>query len=1115
MKDDGKTRAQLIQELVGLRARVDELETALRACRQETESLRVSERRLQMILESAADAINVTERDPDTGVTRLLYFNDRFVEMSGRSREQLEKLADISGLLLSTLSPEESARKFKSMLEGVPSRGVGRWKRPDGKENYFEWSGTSRKVGDKYEVVGIDRDITEQVRRERRIEHLNSVLRAIRSVNQLIAGEKERDKLLRGICRILIETRGCRNVWIAVLDESGALAAAAQAGLGKVFRPIARRLKRGGFPACARKALAESEPVVTSDPASACGDCPLAQACAGDGISMRLEHHGRIYGWLSASMPGGVGADEEERSLFKEIARDIAVALHSIQAEQERRKAEEAVRESAQRLRFILDNAYDGINICEYDPATGVKRLVFCNDRYVGMSGYTRDELMTRGSVGPMQNPHESPEESERKWQSILDGVPTRGVSSWKRPDGRENHFEWSAVAVPRGGKFEIIGIDRDITERLKMERALGTSERRFRSLTDNAFDGISLTEYDSATWKRRILYCNDRYVEMSGYSRQQLESADHIDLLQHRFEQPALHADRAQLLEGRPIVGRSSWKRPDGRENTFEWTAVLVERDDAALRVLSIDRDITERLRSERALRESEERFRMFAENAFDGINIQELDPATWKRRLLYCNDSYVEMSGYTREQLESETDLARLMASYGTEPGHPRLERLMSGKAITGIDSWKRPDGKENWIEYVGAAVRKGDKYLIFGVDRDVTERRRAENTRRRLEEQLRQAQKMEAIGQLAGGIAHDFNNLLTGILGYANILKLAADPASSTYDAAKTIEAAAQRAAELTTQLLGFARRGKHRNTPVDMHDTIGEVIRLLRRTLDRNITIAERRGAETSTVFGDPAQLQQVVLNLAVNARDAMPEGGELAFETRVVDLDDEYCRTHSGAKPGRHLVLNVSDTGCGMTAETRHRVFEPFFTTKPDGRGTGMGLAMVYGIVKNHGGSIRVYSEVDHGTTFSVYLPLAEGPVEVRPEWSPDSRPEGTGCVLVVDDEEVVRNVAEDMLSELGYTVLTASDGDEAVKRYAGMGREIDLVIIDMIMPVMAGRECFRALKEINPDVKAILATGYGFNGKAQEILEEGVAAFVQKPFSMAALATVVARTLAK
>ncbi|MBT3379232.1 MAG: response regulator [Lentisphaerae bacterium] len=373
--------------------------------------------------------------------------------------------------------------------------------------------------------------------------------------------------------------------------------------------------------------------------------------------------------------------------------------------------------------------------------------------------------------------------------------------------------------------------------------------------------------------------------------------------------------------------------------------------------------------------------------------------------------------------------------------------------------------------------------------------------------VEEQFRQTTKMQAIGELAGGIAHDFNNLLGGILGEANMLTFEYPPDSAAHKAAKSIELAATRGADLTRQLMGFARRGKYRVEPVSLHATIQEVVSLLGRTIPKSIRITLDLGADHATVQGDPSQMEQVMLNLAINARDAMPKGGVLTFRTDVTDLDEKQCQAHPGSSPGQYLEIMVEDNGHGMERETLSRVFEPFFTTKEPGSGTGMGLATVYGIVKNHGGFVLVDSEPEEGTTFSILLPLSQDAAEEKQEKTEEPRQvRQAGRVLLVDDEEMLRNVVSRMLAKLKYQVVTASNGKEAVDYYAKSGDDVDLVILDMMMPVMDGRDCFRGLKEMDPDVKVLLSTGSAFEGQSQALMGEGVLGFVQKPYRMNELA---------
>ncbi len=373
-------------------------------------------------------------------------------------------------------------------------------------------------------------------------------------------------------------------------------------------------------------------------------------------------------------------------------------------------------------------------------------------------------------------------------------------------------------------------------------------------------------------------------------------------------------------------------------------------------------------------------------------------------------------------------------------------------------------------------------------------------AHREQRRAEDAQRQSQKLEAIGLLAGGVAHDFNNLLVGILGYADVVAEEAAPGSVQEEAARTIAQAGQRAAELTRQLLAVARLGHHRQEPVDLHAVGREVAGLLGRTLYKSIRLDVRLEAPLHTVRGDPGQMQQVILNLAMNARDAMPDGGTLAIET---SLDAP------GVPPEeRHLVLQVSDTGVGIPKEHLQRIFDPFFTTKPEGSGSGLGLATAYGIVKGHGGTLKVSSEVGAGSRFTVSLPAWDAPAAAA---APADRtgPRGQGVVLVVDDEEVVRRTAGQMLASLGFDPASVVGGREALEWLARCDAPA-AVLLDMSMPGMDGRACFREIRARHPGVRVVLSSGFTRNGRVEELLREGAVEFVQKPYRTAELARALA-----
>jgi nitrogen-specific signal transduction histidine kinase/CheY-like chemotaxis protein len=374
----------------------------------------------------------------------------------------------------------------------------------------------------------------------------------------------------------------------------------------------------------------------------------------------------------------------------------------------------------------------------------------------------------------------------------------------------------------------------------------------------------------------------------------------------------------------------------------------------------------------------------------------------------------------------------------------------------------------------------------------------------------ENLRQAEKINAIGQLAGGIAHDFNNQLTVIMGFAELLTAKLEDTKLKNYAQQITETAA-RAADLTGQLLAFSRKGKYLNVSTDIHQLIEEVEKILQHSIDKQIIIKHELSASPSRIQGDPTQLQNAILNLALNARDAMPVGGELKFVTqnRMFSEDDPA----EDLAEGEYIQISVSDTGTGMDKETQQRLFEPFFTTKEVGKGTG--LPSVFGTVKNHGGTIRVYSEPGKGSTFKLYLPLNfKQKKQPKQDVSPPAMIKGNSeNILVVDDEPTILEVVKEMLQELGYQPKICQNPLIAIDIYKNEWQKIDLVILDMVMPVKNGKVLFKALKAINPDIKAILASGFTINGEAQQILDMGVLSFVQKPFSKYEIANALARAL--
>jgi PAS domain S-box-containing protein len=490
--------------------------------------------------------------------------------------------------------------------------------------------------------------------------------------------------------------------------------------------------------------------------------------------------------------------------------------------------------------------------------------------------------------------------------------------------------------------------------------------------------------------------------------------------------------------------------------------------------------------------LAQSRERYRGLLETVFEGVVVEQ------DGRVIEANPGAAAMFGYTAPDALPAA-FADLIPCWG-EVGE---------KAETGVEvPGRRADGAALVLEVVARPMLRGDEETRIVALRDITERREAERERQALQAQVQRSQKLESLGLLAGGMTHDFNNMLTAILGQAELMRLDAPAGSRTENAALAIENAARRAAELTQKLLGFARRGPYKETPFSLHELIQEVTGLLRRTLDRNIEIEESLDATACIVQGDASHMHQVVMNLTINSADAMPHGGRMLIATRNRSLLESDSLCEAGLPPGDYVELSLRDTGTGIDPEYLDRIFDPFFTTKPKGKGTGLGLAMAYGIVRNHHGVITVESEVGQGTVFRVYLPVIVRQTAPRPPAEP-SRATGSGEVLLVDDEPDVRDAVGRMLERLGYTVTTATNGQEAVDIYRERQGVFRIVVLDMVMPVMDGASCFRALQAMNPGVRALLSTGYDINDRAQEVLNSGMRGYVRKPYRLHELAAAI------
>jgi PAS domain S-box-containing protein len=475
-------------------------------------------------------------------------------------------------------------------------------------------------------------------------------------------------------------------------------------------------------------------------------------------------------------------------------------------------------------------------------------------------------------------------------------------------------------------------------------------------------------------------------------------------------------------------------------------------------------------------------------------------------------------DVLGYRPEELIGIRRYYELMCAEGNGAVQDDFLKMIDGRSSPGNDEKVlfTVDGQKVWL--VGRSMvlydEKGDVCGYYGLDTDISEQKKTEEENEKLQLQLQHAQKMEAIGTMAGGIAHDFNNLLQVMNGYAQIMLTRKKPDDPDYEGLTRIYASGERAAGLIRQLLTFSRKFKNDRSRLDLNHEIMETAKMWQQSLPRMIENQMSLAEHLWPINADPVQIQQVLLNLVTNAAHAMPEGGRLSITTDNVILDEAYCHENSEAEPGRHVLLIVADTGCGMDQQTLERIFDPFFTTKDIGQGTGLGLASAYGIIKSHGGHIRCNSEVDRGTQFCIYLPVTDEQVgEAGKEAPVVTGVSGTETLLLVDDEEMIRELTGDYFASLGYTIIKAATGEEALDICRHYHEEIDLVLLDMNMPGMGGHKCLTEMHTFFPELKVLIASGYSPHGPVQDTLALGARGFIGKPYRLEEMAVRIRQIL--
>lgn len=760
----------------------------------------------------------------------------------------------------------------------------------------------------------------------------------------------------------------------------------------------------------------------------------------------------------------------------------------------ERNLMAEELRRSEERYQSVLDDIDEGY--FEIDLAGD---FTFVNDAECRDLGYSREELI--GMNYRVYSDEETARELKKLFHHIfLTGQPVKGYAGrFISNDGRRHFNELFAALIrdEQGKPTGFRGIARDITERKETERILRDKEAQLRGIV-SGISGLVFQFYATDAGKFGVSYISDGLTGIMG------ELPADLEALFPYFITQAHEEDRTRIMASieQAVKTQSPWVF-EGRffKSTGEmiWCRGLStpRREDDRLVFDGILLDVTEQRRTEEALH----LFKDLVERSTDAIGM-----STPEGKHYYQNQAFSELFGDVgenpRETLYVDKDVADQIFSAILSGGSWRGEVRMFGKDKRVLDIFVRAYALLN---------PDGHLVMLVGQHTDMSERKRAEEERRNLQEQLLGAQKLEAVGRLAGGLAHDFNNILTGIQGSVALLLLDVRPDHPHYTKLKRIEDHIKRGANLTRQLLGFARGGKYEVKAFSINDLIRKISSIFLET-HKEIEADFQLSGDLHPVEADSGQIEQALLNVLINAGHAMPRGGHLHIETVNLTIANSDAKAFE-VEPGRFVKISISDNGCGMDKETLKRIFDPFFTTKAQEGGSGLGLASAYGILRSHGGIINAYSEPGQGSTFNIYLPSSAKKAQSEEHLQDKGLQTGSGGILLVDDESAIQETASEMLRALGYTVYQAASGQEALAVYMEKKKHIDLVILDMILPGIGGGQVLKMLQEVNPDVKVILSSGYSMQGEVKKVMDAGCLGFIQKPYRYAELSEMVHQVL--
>jgi PAS domain S-box-containing protein len=749
----------------------------------------------------------------------------------------------------------------------------------------------------------------------------------------------------------------------------------------------------------------------------------------------------------------------------------------------DRREAEEALRKSEEKYKYLTESMNDIVWTTDLEMNT-----TYVSPSIEKVLGFTIEERMQQSLVDQL-TPETLATTAEilfGELENDPEGDPDRSISLdlyYYHKDGSARCLETrlSFVRDEKGVPSGIYGLSRDVTERKRAQEALSRAEEKYRQLFDLESDAIFLIDNETG----RILEANNAASLLYGYTREELLERKNRDLSAEPEQTRA--ATRKELS----TVPLRYHRKKDGTVFAVDIRATHLTWNGRRSHLAAI-RDITERKRAEEELLGEREKLQTLSNNAPFGMILLDSEG-----RFTYVNIKFTEIFGYSLSDIpDGRTWLRKAYPNNEYRHGvisawKEDFREARPGEQKSKVFNVECADGTRKTVKFTTSVVGSGD-YLM--TCEDITEMTQ-------LESHLRHAQKMESIGTLAGGIAHDFNNILTSLMGYASLMQMNMDKGNPVRRYADQIVSASRKAADLTRSLLTFSRQQPVTLTPLDMNNTIRAMKELLERLLTENIELRTSLTRDDTVVLADKSQMDQIFFNLATNARDAMPAGGTVTIETSVAAIDSAFIDANGFGKRGMYVLISVSDTGEGMDEATQEKIFDPFFTTKGIGKGTGLGLATVYGIMKQHGGYITVDSELNLGTTFRIYFPAASADVD---EAHDAATPIATGNekILIAEDDDGVRRLMREALQECGYTIIEAVDGQDAIDKFTGHP-DIDLIVVDSVMPRKNGREVYAEIHGMDPDVRVLFTSGYTRDIVLDKGIEDGQFDFIAKPLLFA------------